>query len=99
MPQVTWTAQAEADVEEIDLFLSRRSPTAANRVTAGIDTTCRRLAASPGMGRPRPDLGPGIRSFPTRDGYIVYYVPTDAGIEVQRVQHGARQVDSSMYDT
>jgi len=95
---VTQTTQAGGDLDDIDSYLYRRSQAAADRVRDGINTTARRLAASPGLGRPRPELGPGIRSFPTSDGYIIYYLPTGGGIEVQRVIHGSRNVDSTMFD-
>jgi toxin ParE1/3/4 len=98
MPRVTRTAQADADIEEILLRLARRSTRAMNRVSDDIDATCRRLANFPRLGKSRDELAPGLFSYPSRDGYTVYYVPTDGGIEVQRVVHGSRQVDPSMFD-
>jgi toxin ParE1/3/4 len=98
MPQVTRTAQADTDIEEILLRLARRSVRAMNRVSDDIDATCRRLANFPRLGKPRKELAPGLLSYPTREGYTVYYVPTADGIEVQRVIHGSRQVDPSMFD-
>ena len=98
MSQVTRTAQADADIEEILLRLSRYSTRASDRVSDNIDATCRRLARFPRLGKPRSELAPGLRSYPTPDDYIVYYVPTDDGIEVQRVIHGSRPADASMFD-
>ena len=98
MPQVTRTAQAETDIEEILLRLSRRSTRAMNRASDDIDATCRRLANFPRLGKPRNELAPGLLSYPTKEGYTIYYVPTGDGIEVQRVLHGSRRVDPSMFD-
>lgn len=56
------------------------------------------LAALPMMGRSRPDLAPGLRRHLTPEGYAIYYTPTADGIEVQRVCHGARPVDPSMFN-
>ncbi len=98
MSQVTRTARADADIEEIWLYLSRYSTATADRVTDGIDRTCRRLGRHPGLGRPREELAPGLRSCPTPDGYIVFYVAAGGVVEVQRVMHGSRHVDPSMFD-
>ena len=50
------------------------------------------------MGRLCPNLAPGLMKHVTDDGYVIYYVPTTGGIEVQRVIHGARRVDPSMFN-
>lgn len=98
MSRVTRTAQADADIAEIWLYLSRYSTAAADRVTDGIDRTCQRLGRHPGLGRLREELAPGLRSYPTPDGYIVFYVAAAGGVEVQRVMYGSRHVDPSMFD-
>ncbi|HKD56023.1 MAG TPA: type II toxin-antitoxin system RelE/ParE family toxin, partial [Hyphomicrobiaceae bacterium] len=42
---------------------------------------------NPLAGRQRPELTPGLRSFPTGD-YIVFYLPLADGIEVVRILSG-----------
>jgi len=44
------------------------------------------------MGRSRPDLAPGLRSFPVGK-YIICYVPIENGIEIVRVVSGFRDID------
>jgi toxin ParE1/3/4 len=43
------------------------------------------------MGRERPDLRAGLRSF-TVGSYLIIYRPLADGIEVVRVLHGARDL-------
>jgi toxin ParE1/3/4 len=46
------------------------------------------------MGRARPDLAEGIRSWPTSTPYILFYLAEADGITVVRVLHHARDVQS-----
>ena len=52
-----------------------------------------RLAEWPEMGRARPELAPGLRSFVVAR-YLVYYRVTRDAVEVVRVLHGRRDVDA-----
>ena len=64
MPQYRLTAQAEADLDGIWYFIARDNIQAANSL---IDTLLERfsvLTENPMMGRPRPNLGPDLRSIP-----------------------------------
>ena len=47
------------------------------------------------MGRARPELAAGLRSFPTQTPYILYHLPDDAGgIIVVRVLLHARDIEA-----
>lgn len=53
----------------------------------------------PGIGSLREITNPamtGVRSWPIRgfSGYLIFYRPTSDGIEVIRVLHGARDLDT-----
>jgi toxin ParE1/3/4 len=51
------------------------------------------LARNPTAGRERPELAPGLRSVPIgRD--LLFHRPTDDGVEIVRVLHGSRDIDS-----
>ena len=54
-----------------------------------VEERCDTLAENPSMGRSRPEYGRGIRSFPIGN-YVVFYRPTEEGVDVVRVVHGAR---------
>lgn len=76
---------------EIWLYVAESNPPAADRLVAAIEAKCSYLAGSPGLGRPREDLAPGLRSFAVRN-YVIFYRPLEDGIELIRVLHGAREI-------
>ncbi len=86
---------AEADLEEAWDYLAERNEAAADRLIDTILDRARLHAKLPLMGRPRDELSPGLRSFVVRP-YVVFYRPADDTIEVVRVLHGARDIDSIM---
>ncbi len=91
MPRILRTPQSRADLVEIILYIRRDNRRAARRWLLTIDEKLRCLADFPGIGRARPELGRGLRSFPVGN-YILFYRPTNDGIELIRVLHGARKV-------
>jgi toxin ParE1/3/4 len=93
MPRVTRRPLAEADILEIWDYIADDSLAAADRWVDRLDEQFRMLAAQPMMGRAREGLAPRVRSFPF-GRYVVFYIPMDAGIDVVRVLHGARDIDA-----
>ena len=91
MTQAWRTSQAERDLVAIWSFVGERSPEAADRLLDMIDEKCNVIAQTPGMGRSREELGPGLRTFPV-GSYIIFHRPIEDGIEVVRVLHGARDI-------
>jgi toxin ParE1/3/4 len=49
----------------------------------------RLLADNPLIGRARPELKPGLRSFPHGD-HLTFHRPAGSGVTIVRVLHGAR---------
>ena len=45
------------------------------------------------MGRVRSELAPELRSFPV-GRYVVFYLPCPDGIDIVRVLHGARDIET-----
>ena len=91
MARVTRSPAADEDLEEIWLFIARDKVTAADRF---LDTLLQRasvLAEWPGIGPPCEQFGSMLRSFPVGN-YLMFYRPTDDGIELVRVLHGARDL-------
>jgi toxin ParE1/3/4 len=87
------TAKARADLLEIWLYLAERSPAAADRVLDATERLFRLIALHPLMGRERPELSPGIRSFVVMS-WVVFYRPQPDAIEIIRVLHGARDLEA-----
>ena len=53
-----------------------------------------RIAATPNMGKNRPELFKNAKSFPVQK-HVVYYWPVDGGIEVARILHQRMDVDAA----
>jgi toxin ParE1/3/4 len=96
MPQVTRTDQAELDLIEILARLGGPTSRAAARFSAEVDRITQLLAQFPDMGTPCEDLGVGLRRFPVGK-YVIFYRPTDGGIEVARVIYGRRNFPSLFF--
>jgi toxin ParE1/3/4 len=95
--RVTRRPLAEADIFEIWDYIADDSMEAADRWVDQLDEKFQLIATQPMMGRAREELVPGLRSFPFRR-YVIFYMPTGAGIDVVRVLHGARDIDAAFGD-
>ncbi|GLS17150.1 plasmid stabilization protein [Labrys miyagiensis] len=82
--------EAEADIENIALYIAADSPMAAKKWFDDIYRRCRGLGEMPGMGVARSDVRPDLRMFPAGK-YLILYREVDGGAEIVRVIHGARQ--------
>ena len=93
MPSVVLRPQAAADLAEIWSYIGEDSPAHADAFIDRIDSEFGLLAKNPKMGRTRPELAKDVRSFPVGN-YVIFYVPRRRGIEVVRVLHGSRDLES-----
>lgn len=84
------TPLAEADIEDIVLYIAGDSPAAALRWHDEMLSHCRNLGAMPEIGVARPDVRPDLRLLPVGN-YLVLYRQVEDGAEIIRVIHGARQ--------
>jgi toxin ParE1/3/4 len=92
MGRVFVTYRAESDLLEIWNYIAQDNPTAASRQLREITASCARLADYPGLSLARPDIRDGVRSWPV-GAYLVLHRYVDAGVEIVRVVHGARELD------
>lgn len=97
MAKVFYSASAENDLLEAWLYVAEDSVASADRMLDQIEAEAVRLLDQPRMGRERPELSPGIRSWPTSTPYILFYFPHEAGIVVARVLHHARDIPAIDY--
>src|SRR5947209_12442947 len=91
MPALTTSPRAEEDLDEIWSFVAGRDAEAADRLIDSISSRFDHLLAYPEAGRARHDLLVNLRSFPVKN-YLIFYQPTDDGIEIFRVLHGSRDI-------
>src|SRR4051795_10029538 len=87
------TLDAENDLTEIADYIASDSPSAAGRLLDRIQDRCQSLAEMPETGVPREELAPGLRSAAI-GRYVVFYRPRDENIQIIRVLHGSRDIES-----
>lgn len=97
MGKVFRSPQAIEDLDDIWLYIARDNIDAADRWLDVLLDKARRLADRPSLGRLRPELAPNVRSLPVK-AYVLYYRPVERGIELVRVLHSARDVESKPLD-
>lgn len=97
MKRYRYSAQAEADLDDITEYFAERSPEAGLRFLDALEARCRLLASFPRTGRKRDDLGPGVRTVVVRN-YVVYFREEADGIVLLRVLHGARDVSTDLFN-
>jgi len=90
---------ADRDVELAAAHIAERDPSAADRFIDAVRATEEALSQTPGMGTRRDYDNPaltGMRWHSVRGfrKYLVFYIPRSDGIEVVRVLHGARDLET-----
>lgn len=91
MPRVDLTLDAQSDLKEIWNYIAEDSVSQADRLLGRFSLKFDYLASHHGLGRPRPELAQGCRSYPLGK-YCFYYCPTENGILLLRVLHSARDI-------
>ena len=91
MARAIQTPEARQDVINILRYLTQRSPVAAQRTSTRIRRAYQHLASFPLTGRPRPNLGPDVRSFAVTP-YVIYFSPDPGGVVILRVFHSRQNV-------
>jgi toxin ParE1/3/4 len=82
--------QAERHLDGIKGYIARDNPRRALSFIRELRRVCERLAEYPLTAPARPELRPGLRSFPHGD-YLILYRPLRDGVSIVRVLHGSRE--------
>jgi toxin ParE1/3/4 len=91
------SALAERDLDEIWSYVADdASPTTADRLIEAIIDRFELLVQQPRMGRLRPEIGAGVRSF-TVENHVIYY-RHDGDVLIARVLHGRRDQAAAWSD-
>jgi toxin ParE1/3/4 len=85
--------QAEQDLEDIWIYLTQQDELLADKQIAQILDRFPMLSEFPNMGKQRDDLLTGLKSFPVKP-YIIFYNKIVDGIEIVRVLHQSRDINS-----
>lgn len=97
MGRVRYAQSAQADLLDAWLFIAQHNPAAADHALDAIEHEADTLSLQPMMGRARPELGRGVRSWPTSTPYVLFYLAGKQGITVLRVLHHARDVQRAAF--
>ncbi|MCP9915557.1 type II toxin-antitoxin system RelE/ParE family toxin [Cyanobium sp. ATX 6F1] len=90
--------RARADLAEIWEFIAEDSDAHADAFIDVIDQKFQVLAQQPGIGRRRDELADGLRSFPV-GSYVIFYLNVPDGVQIVRVLHGARDLETTFCET
>ena len=100
MSRVVLSEAARDDRREITAYTVERFGIGqARRLRDLFQTTLNNLAASPLIGRTNEELDPPGRSFRyfvVMKGFLIVYEPTDDGVRVARLLHGARNLAAEL---
>jgi toxin ParE1/3/4 len=93
MSSYNFTDDAIQDINEICDYLSTKNYTVASRFFDTVRQKCKVVANFPNMGKSYEYLSPKLRGFIV-DDYIIFYYPTEDGINVARILSGYRDFDA-----
>ena len=96
MNRYRFSRQAEQDLEDIWVYLTQQNELLADQQIAQLLNRLPMLSQFPDMGKQREDLLVGLKSFPVKP-YIIFYTKISDGIEVVRVMHQSRDIDSQSF--
>jgi len=88
------TPRAEQDLNEIWEYIAEESVAAANRVLTALEKTIGRLAKNPGIGHFREELADRRHRFFPVYSYLIIYRFETKPLQVIRVLHAARDVQT-----
>lgn len=99
MPEFSLSPVARQEVTDIWEYIAQDNPEAADKWIEAAFAAFRKLAQMPEMGKARDYENPklhGLRYWviPEFPRYLIFYFPTEQGVEISRVLHGARNIES-----
>lgn len=99
----TLSPEAQRDLDDIWLHIARDDIEAADGVIDYLGQSCRRIAASPNIGRLREDLWPGAYCHNTgkagwRSHFLIFYWERSTGIEIARILEGHRNITPEFFE-
>ncbi|MEH2112299.1 type II toxin-antitoxin system RelE/ParE family toxin [Nostoc sp.] len=99
MSDVSKRPQVIRDLIELATYIAEDNLEASDRFLAAAETTFKQLGKMPGMGKscqfPHPNLA-GVRQQAIKGfkNYLVFYIPSDCGVEILRVIYGGRDIET-----
>ncbi|MEO0602192.1 MAG: type II toxin-antitoxin system RelE/ParE family toxin [Myxococcota bacterium] len=87
------SSEATTDLGDIWDAVSEFDVDAADRLLRTLGAAMERLTEYPLLGRVRPELGPGLRSWVV-GRYLVFYESREDEFRIFRIPHGRRDIDT-----
>ena len=94
---VAFVGRAQRDLDEAWLYIAGENLAAADNMISTILEEATMLATQPMMGRQRPELAKGLRSWPTSTSFILFYVIEGDDVVVIRALHHARDIQHTTW--
>lgn len=91
MPDYAISPKAADDLREIVGYIEAQNPGRGIAYVEELEKAFSLYAVSPMIGRARPEIADGIRSFPFGN-YVVFYRLQDHEFVIVRVLHGRRDI-------
>ncbi len=90
--KVDFSPVAKTDLIDIAVYIARDNPVCAFSFVDELEAKCLGIGRTPHIGTPRPELGDGVRMLP-HGRYLIFYRENEGTIRIERVMHGARDID------
>ena len=87
------SVEAIEDLNEIWDYVSRHDKQAADKLIREVKNKFILLRDNPLIGREKNEFLIGLRSYVVKD-YLIFYLPLENGIDISRVLHTSRNVES-----
>lgn len=91
------TESARDDLKEIWKYIAGYNPAVADKFLKQLRDKFELLASNPKIGRQHDNLVLNLRSFPFKN-YVIFYFSNDSSVEIYRILHGARDIESLFED-
>jgi toxin ParE1/3/4 len=93
--------EAQHDLRAISARIRRDRPQTAARFLRAAQSAFKKLLRLPHLGVSWESSNPaleGLRVWPIRgfENFVIFYRPIDAGIEIIRILHGARDIEDTL---
>ena len=93
MAKVEFSPIARKDLEDIIVYVAEHNVSATHKIVRELIKKFELLAANPKMGTAKDNFTINLRAFPYKN-YVIFYFPNENGVEIYRILHGARDIDS-----
>jgi toxin ParE1/3/4 len=97
MADVVFSSFAESDLENVFNYAAEFCVDSARKFIKELMEKFKLPAENPKLGRSQDNFIFNLRSFPYKT-YTIFYFPTESGVEIYRVLHGARNIEDLFED-